>query len=412
VAENVLLDELSGSERWAIPWRKLYGDAQRFFDKLGFAIDVTKKVSKLSTGQSQLVEIARAIRSRAEIIIMDEPTSALTENESEHLFKIIDGLKKDGKIIFYVSHRMNEIRRVADQIVILRDGIIAGVNAVDQYTQEDIIKLMVGREVADIYPNKASTEKSKKPAYHPAFEVAGLCVGSMGPFDFKVHPGEILGFCGLMGSGRSELFLALFGYGAATTGTIKLNGEPMSVNNPAIMMDAGVAMVTEDRKGLGLCLNRPARENMSLAALRHDFAPQGLWGPLSHKKEVTAMDGLAHKLKIKGPSLNADVETYSGGNQQKVYLAKCLAIKPRVLILDEPTRGVDIGAKIEIYHLMRELTASGVAVILISSEMPELMGMSDSIIVMKAGRFQSQFQRRSDLKDGFDPTQLMKAASL
>ena len=412
VAENILLDELKGVRAANIPWSWLFDEASRFLKGLGFSIDAAAKVGELATGSAQLVEIARALRRDAAVYIMDEPTSALTEVEAQQLFKLIDGLRARGKIVIYVSHRMDEIKRVCNRVVVLRDGQLAGAGDAARLTKDEIIRWMVGREVKDIYPRR--TRPLDRASAAEMLRVEGFTVSSAGgrilagPVDFNLCAGEILGLGGLMGAGRSELALGIYGY-FSSHGRVWVEGKELLHPSPRGALNLKLAMLTEDRKGLGLFLNRPAWENMTLSVVR-DLTGGGLRLVMDHQQEQALVEDLAGRLRVRGPSLEALVETYSGGNQQKVYLAKCLALQPRILILDEPTRGVDIGAKVEIYQLIREIADRGVAVLLISSEMPELLGLSDRVLAMKNGKFSGEFMRVPETE--FNPEEILHAASL
>ncbi|MEW6058066.1 MAG: sugar ABC transporter ATP-binding protein [Bdellovibrionota bacterium] len=416
VAENLLLEEIKSKHALHIPWPKVFDEAQRYLDQLRFKVDARAKVADLRTGLCQLVEIARALRSNASVLIMDEPTSALTEPEVVRLFELLKDLKTQGKAVFYVSHRMEEIAKVADRVVVLRDGIIAGVDQVKNLDRDKIIRWMVGRDVTHIYPNRARSAEKKTPLLE--VESLSLLDKQSGKHlvkgaSFQLFPGEILGLGGLMGAGRSELALTVFGYfgkkaphheSFEVRGSVKYNGETILWNEPAKAQASHVALLTEDRKGTGLMLNRPASENMTITVLDK---LSNAFGVLRRTQEHSLIKKLAADLKVRGPGLHAEVGVYSGGNQQKVALAKCLALQPKLLILDEPTRGVDIGAKLEIYDIMANLAASGVGILLISSEMPELLGLSDRVVVLCQGQVRGQFEKAE-----FDPEKIMHAASV
>ncbi|MBI3558415.1 MAG: sugar ABC transporter ATP-binding protein [Deltaproteobacteria bacterium] len=418
VAENLMLEEIRATHPFRIRWEEVFKTAQQYLDELKFQVNARAKVGDLRTGSCQLVEIARALRTNANILIMDEPTSALTEPEVVRLFELLAKLRAQGKSIFYVSHRMEEIAKVADRVVVLRDGVIAGIDDVKNLTRDKIIKWMVGRDVANIYP-------PREPVKHdgpPLLSAAGISVQHI-PTDkplvknasFEIWPGEILGLGGLMGAGRSELALAIFGYFGRhspkraqfdVSGTVTYAGRKTDWQSPSDAQAAQVALLTEDRKGTGLFLNRPATENMTITILKNIGGRKRL-GVINKRSEHEVIKKLANELKIRGPGLHAEVGVYSGGNQQKVALAKCLALEPKLLILDEPTRGVDIGAKLEIYDIMVQLKKKGVGILLISSEMPELLGLSDRVVVLRHGEVAATFDGGS-----FDPEQIMHAASL
>lgn len=426
VTENIFLDEWTGLKSLFIPWSKAHKKSSAFLSELGFNVPTQQTVENLSTGQAQLVEIARAIRANAKIIIMDEPTSALTDTEAHALFKLIAELKAQGRIIFYVSHRMNEIKLVTDRVIVLRDGQIAGQGDTATTDQPNLIRWMVGRDVNTLYPAAVATTAPQTTALvvkDLALKKISTGKVAVGPCSFKLNAGEVLGFAGLMGAGRSELMHGLYGSYSqhaphqntyTVSGEVNINGRTLPPERtPSLSLQNGLALLTEDRKHLGLFLNRPATENMTISVLKNLLVSATLPLPLiSPSKEQNLTDELARSLHIRGPSLTADAETYSGGNQQKVYLAKLLALQPRVLILDEPTRGVDVGAKSEIYTLIRKLASAGVGIILISSEMPELLGLSDRVIVLREGQISEEFSRSSYENNTYNPEHIMKAASL
>ncbi|MBI3544052.1 MAG: sugar ABC transporter ATP-binding protein [Deltaproteobacteria bacterium] len=425
VAENLLLEEIRGSHPFRIRWDEVFKTAQAYFDELKFNVDARALVGDLRTGSRQLVEIARALRTNAQVLIMDEPTSALTEPEVVRLFELLAKLRTEGKSIFYVSHRMEEIAKVADRVVVLRDGVIAGLDDAKSLDRDKIIKWMVGRDVTNIFPKRAPEAiASLKAARAGAalFSTRQLSLRQLSTgkelvknFDVDVWPGEIVGLGGLMGAGRSDVALAVFAAFAANsprrnefevTGKVVFEGRETSWDSPAEAQASQVALLTEDRKLTGLFLNRPASENMTITTVNKLGGGRRL-GVINKKKEHATIKQLASELKIRGPGLHVEVGVYSGGNQQKVALAKCLALAPNFLILDEPTRGVDIGAKLEIYDIMVQLTKKGVGILLISSELPELLGLSDRVVVLRKGEVTATY-------DGphYDPEQIMHSASL
>lgn len=418
VAENLLLEELGkASTCRPIKWDTVFRDAQNYLDQLGFKVDARSKVSHLRTGSCQLVEIARALRSNASVIIMDEPTSALTEPEVLKLFEILKQLQAQDKVIFYVSHRMDEIAKVANRVVVLRDGVIAGVDDVTNLQRDKIIRWMVGRDVANIFPQKRLSETKSAPLLtvkNLTLKHRATAKPIVKGISFNLWPGEILGLGGLMGAGRSEAALALFGYFGSlgphsdefeVQAQVFFEGREVQWHSPSQAQSDRVALLTEDRKGTGLLLNRSAAENMTLTVL-DQLSNSRRFGAIRRAEEHALIKKLASDLKIRGPGLHAEVGVYSGGNQQKVALSKCLALNPRILILDEPTRGVDIGAKLEIYEIMARLTEQGVSIILISSEMPELLGLSHRVLVLREGNISGDFT------GDFDPEKIMHSASL
>ena len=382
VAENILATR-EPTHFGFISERKLVERAAALVRDLGLPIDVNARVADLSIAQRQLVEIAKGLSHDAKIVILDEPTSSLSDAEAEILFGIIERLKQAGKAVIYISHRMEEIMRLSDDITVVRDGEYVATLERDKTTIEELIALMVGREMNEIYPPRLSEVPSADVA--PEFEVLGLShARAFQDVSFDVKPGEILGFFGLVGSGRSEVMNALFGMLPAA-GTIRLEGKDVTIKNAADAIQHGIGFVTENRKEQGLVLQHSVRLNITMAAL--DRISTGGW---LHRKDerIRATEG-SDRLGVRSASIEAAANTLSGGNQQKVVLAKWLTTHPRVLILDEPTRGVDVGAKFEIYRIIRQLAADGTAILMVSSEMPEVLGMSDRVVIMNEGRVQA-----------------------
>lgn len=352
---------------------------------IGVNINVNRPLSDLSVGNQQLVEILRALATNANVLIFDEPTSALTHQESETLFRILGELRTQGKTIIYISHRMEEVFRLADRIVVLRDGQSVGGGTAQELNSQKVITLMVGRNITELYPKRSSH------AGKEVLKVESLNVSPVGKSDphvnnvsFEVHAGEILGIAGLVGSGRSELISALFGALAPkrVTANVWINGKKVAVRSPAEAIHAGLALVTEDRKESGLVLDRSVEENLALAAIKQ-LSPH--FSMDRHKTHTLVVDYIK-KLRIKTSSSKVEVRTLSGGNQQKIVLAKWLATNPKVLFLDEPTRGIDVGARQEIYSLIDMLAAQGMAIVMVSSDLPEVLGMSDRVLVMRDGQ--------------------------
>jgi ribose transport system ATP-binding protein len=332
------------------------------------------KVDTLSVGQQQMVEIAKALAQNARVLIMDEPTAALTERETTTLFALIRELRKGGTGIVYVSHRMEEIFALCDRLSVLRDGQFVGVRDVAGLDLDEVVRMMVGRSLEARFPSRSAKPGQVRMA------VRGLGDDYLRDISFDVRAGEVLGVSGLMGAGRTELARLLFGLRKPRSGSITLDNKPLTVRNPVQAIDAGMGFVTEDRKGQGLVLDLSLRENISLA-----HVPARL-GVIDRGRERTQARELIEQLHIRTRDMELDVRTLSGGNQQKVVLAKWLALKPSVLLLDEPTRGVDIGGKAEIYQIINRLAEQGVAIVMISSELPEVLAMSDRILVMHEGR--------------------------
>ncbi len=337
----------------------------------------------LSTAQKQMVEILRAIAFDAKIVVMDEPTSSLTRRETDVLFRIIRSLKEQNIGIIYISHRMEEIMELADCVTVLRDGRLVGSLDRSEMTEYRIISMMVGRELNEIF--------AKRPAQigDVVLEARGLSVGFVKDVSFQVRAGEILGFSGLVGAGRSETMRLIFGVDKREAGEIYLNGKLLDIRCPSDAIDAGIALVPEDRKEQALILGLDIRDNVSLAILKK--LRDGLF--VNDAKQDRLTREYVQELRVATPSIRQKVKNLSGGNQQKVVLAKWMASKPKVLILDEPTRGIDVGAKQEIHSLMSDLAQQGVAIIMISSEMPEILGMSDRIVVMHEGRVKGELTR-------------------
>ncbi|HEY4090804.1 MAG TPA: sugar ABC transporter ATP-binding protein [Luteibacter sp.] len=348
--------------------------AKEWLDRVGMTrLDPTTRVERLSVGQQQMVEIARALGQKARVLIMDEPTAALTESETTTLFKLIRELREQGTGIVYVSHRMEEIFALCDRISILRDGQFVGTRDVPGLAFDEVVKMMVGRTLDARYPVRTPHIGDVR------LKVEHLGGGMVKDISFDLHAGEVLGVAGLLGAGRTEMARLLFGLDKLETGKVTLDGKAVTPKTPTEAIHAGFGFVTEDRKAQGLVLDMSLRENVSLPRVP---AHAGLVDRGTEKKQTAS---LIDALKIRTRDMELDVRALSGGNQQKVVLAKWLALKPRVLILDEPTRGVDVGGKAEIYHIINQLAEQGVAILMISSELPEVLAMSDRILVMHEG---------------------------
>jgi inositol transport system ATP-binding protein len=359
---------------------------QALFDRLDIALDPDAEVRDLSVASRQMIEIAKAVSYDSDILIMDEPTSALTDREVEHLFKIIRALKADGKGIVYITHKMNELFEIADEVSVFRDGKFIAERPASEVTRDDIIKLMVGREITQMFP------KQTVPIGEVTLSVRDLGLeGRFSGISFDLRKGEILGLAGLVGSGRSHVAETLFGVTPATSGKIAIDGREIAIRNPATAMDAGLAFLTEDRKESGCFLLLDILENMQMAVLRNSHVRAGFVDERELTKLCNAQKDI---LRVRTPNLYEPIINLSGGNQQKVLIARWLMTHPRILILDEPTRGIDVGAKAEIHRLICELAGKGVAVIMISSEMPEVLGMSDRVLVMHEGRMTGIVDRK------------------
>lgn len=386
VAENMFLGkELTYGKTGILNRREIRRRTAEALTNLGvYDIKAEQLAGELSIGKQQMVEIAKALTTNAELIIMDEPTAALTEHEIENFFHVIKKLQANGVSIVYISHRMEEIFEICDRITVLRDGQYIGTKATPNTSFEEIVKMMVGRELGERYParNHAIGEI--------VFQVKNLQLTNyFRNISFSVREGEILGVAGLMGAGRSEVMEAIFGYRKLDRGTIELNGKQVVIKHPRDAVHAGIGFITEDRKSKGLIIHASIKENIALPNLR----ALSRYGIIHKSKEKQRISELMLKLQIRATNEAQEVKSLSGGNQQKVVIAKWLAIQPRVLILDEPTRGVDIGAKKEIYTMMNELSKEGVAIIMISSELPEVLGVSDRVMVMHEGEITAFIDR-------------------
>ena len=362
--------------------------ASALLKRVGLNRPPTTCVSALTTGQMQVVEIAKALSHDAKILVMDEPTSSLTAGESEQLFKIISQLKADGIGIVYISHRMEEVKMLADRFTILRDGKYVGDLSREEATQEKIVAMMVGRELSTHYFPEKSPPAETSPV--PVFEARDVLVaGAPEGASFIAYRGEILGFAGLVGAGRTELMQTLFGVTPALGGTMLLDQKPYLPRNPRDAISRGVYLAPEDRKRHGLVLPMTIAENTSLP----DVANYSRGGWLNRRKEKQVAEAEVARLRTRTPSIRQKVVNLSGGNQQKVVLGKWLAMNPRVLILDEPTRGIDVGAKAEIYRHMSDLAKQGISILMVSSDMEELLGMSDRVVVMHERRIKGVLAR-------------------
>ncbi|MCI8274556.1 MAG: sugar ABC transporter ATP-binding protein [Lachnospiraceae bacterium] len=377
VAENMFLGrELKG--RFALNNVKMEEEAGRILDELKIDINPRQIVGDLPVSKQQMVEIAKALSINAKVLIMDEPTSALTAKEIDDLFRIIHQLKKEGHGIVYISHRLEELQHIVDRVTIMRDGQYITCRNFADMTMDEIIANMVGREIKEKFPH-VECERGKK-----IFEVKNLNAGKLvRDISFSVYEGEIVGFAGLMGAGRTETTRAIFGADPKESGEIYVDGKEVKIHCPMDAIKHGVVLAPEDRKKDGLCTKLSIRQNLALPNL--DLVCDGL-GVVSRTKEQKLCDGAVENLRIKTPNVEIDSGNLSGGNQQKVVVGKWLARDSRVVIFDEPTRGIDVGAKVEIYNLINQLKKQGIAVIIVSSEMPEVMGVADRILVMCDGR--------------------------
>ncbi len=350
--------------------------AEEVLERMGVSIPVDTVMSDLSVGQQQMIEICKALLVDAKVIIMDEPTAALTQSETAALFEVIENLKKRGVSIVYISHRMEEIFELCDRITVLRDGQYIDTCEIKDITMDDVVKMMIGREIGERYPSRNHSVGKT------VFEVKGLSrKGAFNDVSFTVGAGEVLGVSGLMGAGRTEIMQAIFGYLPADSGEILIDGQPVKIKNPMDAMKAGIGFITEDRKVEGLMLDKTIRENIALANLGTISGS----GVVSKAKEKSLISRGIEEFKIRCFGTEHECGNLSGGNQQKVVLAKWIYTEPKILILDEPTRGVDIGAKKEIYNVINDMARKGVAIIMVSSELPEILGMSDRVMVVREG---------------------------
>jgi rhamnose transport system ATP-binding protein len=384
VAENIFVGRQPTTRRGRIDWRTLYTEAERLLTALGVHLDLKQKAHSLSIAQQQMVEIARAFSLNARILIMDEPTSSLTLNEVEELFRLVRRLRDEGTAIIFISHRLEELFELADRVTVLRDGNYVGTRTIAEVSRDDLIRMMVGRTISNMFPKQEVT------AGDVALKVEELSrPGLFEAISFELRYGEILGMAGLVGAGRTDVARALFGVAPPTSGTIQIEGESVRITSPQEAIRLGLAYVPEDRQTYGLILPMSITANISLAVLER-YAAQG-W--LQGEEEREAAFDAARKLEVRAHHMAQQARELSGGNQQKVVLAKWLATRPRILILDEPTRGIDVGTKAAVHALMSELASEGMAILMISSELPEVLGMSDRILVMHEGHMTAHFTR-------------------
>lgn len=384
VGENIFLGREPVDRKGRVLWSEINRQSRHWLSELKQDIDPSTKIRELSIAQQQMVEIARALSMNAEIIIMDEPTDSLTDVETKILFEVVDALRAAGKGLVFISHRLGEIFKMCDDVAILRDGQMVHQGAVCDITEDDLIRHMVGRELSDQYPFVPAKPKEVR------LKVTNLVARGVRRVSFEAHAGEVVGFAGLVGAGRTELGKAVYGANPAKSGRIEVSGVEVSIGSPGDGLRNGIGYVTEDRKLEGLIQSQGLKQNMSLTGLLQFTSKFG------KINEVAEHDAVVHYIKtfsIKTHDVNAIVSQLSGGNQQKVSIGKSLIPKPQILILDEPTRGVDVGAKREIYTLINDLKAQGLCILLMSSDMPELLGISDRILVMSNGLLTGEFGR-------------------
>lgn len=384
VAENIYLDRLSSQK--VIRWKALFEKAGRQLEELGFAIDPQKKVSQLSVAYQQVVEIAKVLSGNAKILVMDEPTAVLTPRETEQLFVLLDKLRAKGVSIIYISHRMEEIFRLADTITIMRDGEVTGTGRRQNLTVDKTIELMIGRRLEALFPQRQAEIGDE------VLRVEDLTGERFSAISFSVRRGEVLGLAGLVGSGRTETVRAIFGADRLASGKVFLDGRQVCLRSPASAVRAGISLVPESRKEQGLVVDFPIRSNMTMASIRSVASAAGV---IQGGKERQLAESLVGQLTVKTSSIELPAKNLSGGNQQKVVLAKWFNAHSKVIIFDEPTRGVDVGAKVEIYNLINEFARQGQGVILISSELAEIIGMCDRVVVLSEGKKAGELGKES-----------------
>ncbi|MFB1077558.1 ribose ABC transporter ATP-binding protein RbsA [Photobacterium damselae] len=381
IAENIFLGREKTNAFGGIKWAEMYREADALLKRLNVKHSSRQLLGELSLGEQQMVEIAKALSFKSQVIIMDEPTDALTDTETESLFNVINELRSEGCGIVYISHRLKEIFEICDDITVLRDGKFIGECRVADTDEDGLIEMMVGRRLDEQYPRIAVKHGTT------CLEVKNLTGSGINDVSFTLDRGEILGISGLMGAGRTELMKVIYGALTRESGDVILNGKIINPISPQDGLANGIAYISEDRKGDGLILGLSVKENMSICALEQ--LSNGI--KIDQQQEVIAVEDFIRLFNIKTPTRDQIIGNLSGGNQQKVAIAKGLMTKPKVLILDEPTRGVDVGAKKEIYQLINQFKADGMSIILVSSEMPEVLGMSDRILVMHEGRISGEF---------------------
>ncbi len=386
VAENILLGQMPTHRiRGLVDWTRAYRQAEEILASIGFeGIDVHQTVRRLSVSHQQMVEIAKALANRRKILILDEPSAVLSQEELTRLFALMRQLKQEKTLILYISHRLDEVFEIADRITVLKDGQLVGTVKPKESDQNQLIKMMVGRTLGEIFPDRHPSRAND------VLEVRNLSKeGSFSGVSLSLKQGEILGMFGLVGSGRTQVARCIFGADPFTAGEIFLNGKAVHPRSPRQAVLAGIALLTEDRKRDGLVMNCTIRDNASLASL----PSLSRWGVINYRQQGSEVQKKIQELDVRPPLLERLASQLSGGNQQKLVLAKWLLTQAGVLILDEPTRGVDVATKVEIYHIINELAGKGMGILLISSELPEILGMSDRALVMREGRLVGEFTR-------------------
>jgi ribose transport system ATP-binding protein len=384
VAENIFLGHEPQTRFGLLKTRQLYADAEALLGRVGIKLDLRLPVGELTIAQQQMVEIAKALSFNSDLIVMDEPSAILAGHELDQLFEIIQSLIRQGVTVIYISHRLEEVFRIAQEITVLKDGQVVGTHPIEELSRSRLVQMMVGRSLDEVFP------RTRHEHGEPILIAKNIASDTLlSDASFQLHQGEILGVAGMVGSGRTELARALFGVDRLTAGEIIVKGEAVRFRSPDHAIQQGLALVPEDRKSQGLFTALPIRNNITLTVLRRISR----YGILQQQQENEIVSQAQQQLSIVMASPNQEAQYLSGGNQQKVVLAKWLATNPDIIILDEPTRGVDVGAKFEIYQLMRQLNDQGVAILMISSELTEILGMSDRILVMNDGQIVGEFSR-------------------
>jgi ABC-type sugar transport system ATPase subunit len=398
VAENMFLGHEPRSRGGLLDDGAMRTRARAILAEVGASLDPDTVVERLTIAERQLVEIAKALTLEAAVLIMDEPTASLSAHETEHLMTVVHRLRARGVAVIYISHALEEVFALSDRVSVLKDGRLMMTKPTPETHADEVVSMMVGRALGDLFPSRPPRRSDRQ----PVLEVRGLTVpGRVEDVSFTLHAGEIVGFAGLVGAGRTDVALALFGASPAVAGELVFHGTPARIGSPRHAISLGIGFVPEDRKVDGLVLNLPIRKNISLPQLEE----VSTYGLLNKRREVRMAREQVQALRIRTPSVEQAVENLSGGNQQKVVLGKWLARGCSVLILDEPTAGIDVGAKVEIYQLIRQLADSGAAILLISSELPEILGLSDDILVMSKGRIVAHRPN-----EGADEEELIRAA--
>ena len=391
VAENIFLEKYPTTRLGVIDWRCLRSDAAALFARIGFDVDTNAKVGNLPLSQRQMVEIARALAHQAKVVVMDEPTSSLTPREVALLFNVIRRLTELGIAVLYVTHKLDEVFEIADTVTVLRDGRRITTKPINEHSQDGLIQDMIGRRIDTLFPRSRGKARGA-----PALSVEGISTAKLKDISFEVKAGEILGFFGLTGAGRTELAKAIVGFNPVRAGRIIVDGKPLSPHDTRTGVALGIGLLSEDRKAYGLMLELTVSHNASLAALG-EFAKAGF---VNEGRERDAVQEFVDRFRIKTSGLDQEVGYLSGGNQQKVLLARWLMRGLKVIVVDEPTRGIDVGAKSEIFAAVDKLAGEGLAVVMMTSEMPELLGLSDRVAVMAEGRITSIVNRSEATQEG------------